>query len=91
VPVFKIEQTEIQEREYFVAMADPNSIKILSAEREGDDGLLVNFSDHSSAGYVVEELLALRPHREPTPPFTTKIRQTHAEPYFPKDLPPAMG
>ncbi len=76
---------------YLVAMTDPKSIRIVSAEREGDDGLLVNFSDHSSAGYVVEELLALRPHREPTPPFTTKVRQTRPEPYFPKDLPPAVG
>jgi len=40
------------------------NIKILSVELEEDDGLLVTFSDGTVAGYVVEELLELRPHRE---------------------------
>jgi len=40
-------------------------IHILSAIRDGDDGVLVTFSDGTCAGYVVEELLDLRPHREP--------------------------
>ena len=39
--------------------------KILTVERDGDDGLVVTFSDGTRAGYVIEELLALRPHREP--------------------------
>jgi hypothetical protein len=43
-----------------------NLTKILSAQLDGDDGVLVTFSDGTTAGYVVEELLALRPSREPT-------------------------
>ncbi len=42
-----------------------NPIKILTVEQDGADGVLVTFSDGTSAGYVVEELLALRPYREP--------------------------
>jgi len=44
-------------------MAEP--IQILTAERDGEDGLLVTFSDGTTAGYVAEELLELRPYREP--------------------------
>lgn len=40
-------------------------IKILKVEVDGDDGLIVTFSDETVAGYVVEELLELRPNREP--------------------------
>ena len=40
-------------------------IQILTAERDGEDGLLVTFSDGTIAGYVAEELLELRPFREP--------------------------
>jgi hypothetical protein len=39
------------------------TIKILKVEKDGDDGVYVTFSDGTSAGYVVEELLALRPSR----------------------------
>jgi hypothetical protein len=42
-----------------------NAIKILTVEQDGDDGVIVTFSDGTTAGYVVEELLELRPHREP--------------------------
>jgi hypothetical protein len=45
-------------------MAEP--IRILTVERDGEDGLLVTFSDGTVAGYVAEELLELRPFREPT-------------------------
>jgi len=45
-------------------MVEP--IRILTVEREGDDGLIVTFSDGTTAGYVTEELLELRPFREPT-------------------------
>jgi hypothetical protein len=45
-------------------MAEP--IQILTAERDGEDGLLVTFSDGTIAGYVAEELLELRPFREAT-------------------------
>ena len=44
-------------------MAEP--IQILTVERDDEDGLLVTFSDGTSAGYVTEELLELRPFREP--------------------------
>jgi hypothetical protein len=42
-----------------------NPIRILKVERDGDDGLVVIFSDGTIGAYVVEELLRLRPHREP--------------------------
>lgn len=38
--------------------------QILNVERDGDDGLLVAFSDQTIGAYVVEELLELRPIRE---------------------------
>jgi len=45
-------------------------IQIVSVEQDGDDGLVVTFSDGTTAAYVVEELLQLRPYREtlPNPP-----------------------
>jgi hypothetical protein len=43
-----------------------NSISILTVERDGKDGLIVTFSDGTQSGYVVEELLEMRPHRERT-------------------------
>jgi hypothetical protein len=39
---------------------------ILTVERDGGGGLIVTFSDGTTAGYVTEELLELRPSREPT-------------------------
>ena len=39
---------------------------ILKVEKDGEDGLIVAFSDGTSAGYVAEELLLLRPLRELT-------------------------
>jgi len=44
-------------------------IQILTLERDGEDGLRVTFSDGTTAGYVTEELLELRPHREPVNQF----------------------
>ena len=44
-------------------MAEP--MRILTVELEDMDGLLVTFSDGTVAGYVTEELLELRPFREP--------------------------
>jgi hypothetical protein len=41
-------------------------IQILTVERDGEDGLLMTFSDGTTTGYVAEELLELRPVREPT-------------------------
>jgi hypothetical protein len=39
-------------------------LRLVKVEKDGEDGLLVTFSDGSLAGYVVEELLAMRPIRE---------------------------
>jgi hypothetical protein len=36
----------------------------LKVEQDSHDGLMVTFSDGTAAGYVVEELLMLRPFRE---------------------------
>ena len=46
-------------------MAVDENIKILSVKQDGGDGLIVTFSDGTVGAYVVEELLELRPHREP--------------------------
>jgi hypothetical protein len=40
------------------------AIHILKVETDGEDGLIVTFSDGTIGGYVVEELLDLRPVRE---------------------------
>jgi hypothetical protein len=45
-------------------MAEDQDIKILSIEQDGDDGLMVTFSDGTVGGYLAEELLELRPHRD---------------------------
>jgi hypothetical protein len=37
---------------------------IHAVEQDGSDGLLVTFSDGTTAGYVAEELLSMRPIRE---------------------------
>jgi hypothetical protein len=42
------------------------AIGILAVERDGDDGVIITFSDGTSAGFVVEELLELRPYRGQT-------------------------
>jgi hypothetical protein len=39
-------------------------IHILKPELDGPDGVIVTFSDGTHAGYVVEELLELRPIRD---------------------------
>ena len=39
-------------------------IYILKVEKDGEDGVIVTFSDGTLAGYVAEELLLLRPIRE---------------------------
>lgn len=45
-------------------MLTKSPTKILTTELDGDDGLIVTFSDGTIGAYVVEELLALRPARE---------------------------
>jgi hypothetical protein len=39
-------------------------IRFAKIELDGDDGLLVVFSDKTTTAYVAEELLELRPYRE---------------------------
>ena len=39
-------------------------IHLLAVELDGHDGLVVTFSDGTTGGYVIEELLELRPVRE---------------------------
>jgi hypothetical protein len=39
-------------------------IRILAVELDGDDGLVVTFSDGTTGAYVAEELLELRPYRD---------------------------
>ena len=39
-------------------------IQLLAVELDGHDGLVVTFSDGTTGGYVIEELLELRPIRE---------------------------
>jgi len=41
-----------------------DGIRLLNVELDGDDGVLVNFSDGTTGAYVAEELLELRPFRE---------------------------
>jgi len=45
------------------AMTDKTT-HILKVDKDGEDGLIVTFSDGTTAGYVIEELLRLRPLRE---------------------------
>ncbi len=63
------DQTPARKRGTFRSMA--SEIHIVEVEKDGEDGLLVTFSDGTVGGYVVEELLELRPIREKvkeTPP-----------------------
>lgn len=46
-------------------------IHLLAVELDGKDGLVVTFSDGTTGGYVIEELLLLRPIRE-----RVKIKKT---------------
>ncbi len=48
-------------------------IGILTAERDGDDGLILTSSDGTTGAFVVEELLELRPIRERTKTPTAKL------------------
>jgi hypothetical protein len=42
-----------------------DAIRLLTVQRDGDDGVIVSFSDGTTGAYVAEELLELRPYREP--------------------------
>jgi hypothetical protein len=45
-------------------MTEP--IELLTVEKDDGDGFIATFSDGTTAGYVAEELLKLRPERELT-------------------------
>lgn len=55
-----------------------NGVRLVAVELDGDDGLVVTFSDGTIDAYVVEELLELRPHRERLR-IIKNIRITHTE------------
>jgi hypothetical protein len=60
-------------------MANDKDIGILSVEKDGEDGLIVTFSDGTISGYLAQELLELRPNREPVEEWKSKIPpQIHA-------------
>ena len=61
--VCKIEQMTDWRLGILFAMTT-KGVQILNVEKDGEDGLLVTFSDRTTGAYVVEELLALRPIRE---------------------------
>lgn len=50
---------------------EPN-VRLVWVELDSDDGVFVTFSDGATAGYVVEELLELRPFR-----FPVEVSPTH--------------
>ena len=41
-----------------------DGIRLLNVVLDGDDGVVVTFSDGTTDAYVAEELLELRPYRE---------------------------
>ena len=57
--------------DYGISMEIP--IRILTAEVDDGEGIIVTFSDGTTAAYVVEELLELRPHREMIVPKVEKL------------------
>ena len=57
------EQSACPASGYTTFMSDA-PIRILAVDVEAG-GLFVTFSDGTSAGFVIEELLDLRPYREP--------------------------
>jgi len=52
------------DRKRGIVCAMVQQIQILDIEKDGEDGILVKFSDGTITGYVAEELLRLRPVRE---------------------------
>jgi hypothetical protein len=54
--------TSLSRPDYNPDMNSP--IRIVSVQKDEDDGVFVTFSDGTATGYVVEELVELRPIRE---------------------------
>jgi hypothetical protein len=59
----KIRQAAVRQQNTVFVMA--NLVTISDVVKDGEDGLIVTFSDGTTGGYVVEELLLLRPVRQP--------------------------
>jgi len=51
----------------------PEPIQILTVQKDHGDGMITTFSDGTTAGYVAEELLKLRPKRELTEDRQEKV------------------
>ena len=50
-------------------------ISLISVRLDGVDGVIIDFSDGTTAAYVAEELLDLRPFRESTT-FASRISES---------------
>ena len=53
----------------------PTHVEITEVRNDGSDGILVAFSDGTVAGYVVEELIGLRPFREKCDKLTLTVKR----------------
>jgi hypothetical protein len=49
------------------------AIQILTVQKDDGDGMITTFSDGTTAGYVAEELLELKPKRELTEDSHEKV------------------
>jgi hypothetical protein len=58
--VSKIERVQTKNSGILLTMP----LRILNIEKDGEDGIMITFSDGTTAGYVAEELASLRPIRE---------------------------
>lgn len=57
-----------------------SDIQIHRVEQDGKDGVFVTFSDGTAAGYIVEELLALRPAESDNPKNHRQGNQIYKSP-----------
>jgi hypothetical protein len=48
-----------------MTMTMTNEIRITRVKQDGEDGVIVTFSDKTTGAYAMEELLSLRSMREP--------------------------
>jgi hypothetical protein len=62
-PMIKTEQHEIWLASRVLIME--KIVKIVHVDIDGEDGVIVNFSDDTTTAYATEELLTLRPYRDP--------------------------
>jgi len=60
--VSKVEHPAFWQSGYSFAMSE--GIRIKKVEKDGDDGLVIMFSDGTITGYIVKETRELRPNRE---------------------------